>query len=260
MKFASIGDFCVDTYPHENILGGTSYNSAIAARKFGASVSITSAIGKDSNGLAYQQILQKQHIDTTHLAQMAKPTSTVAITLDESNSPIFGKWNLGVLEDWQLNDSDLQFIKQHNVAKAILLKPLKKNFVKFCQSKMPHMLKAGDFAGDSLYSYSVEEISKYIDGLDVAIKSVDAKDATTISAMKQLAKQHNKIVLITLGEKGSICFSGEKIYQQPAPKITTTNTTGFGDTYIAVFLIEYFKTKDIQHAMYTATEEVAKSV
>jgi len=256
MKFASIGDICVDTYPDFKILGGTSYNSAVIARKYGADVSIVSAIGQDDNAAEYKKSFNELSIDYSHVQISSKPTSAVHITLDENNSPVFGEWELGALEDWSLTENDLEFIQQHDIAKMIFLKPLEKNFRMFCDSNMSHTIKVGDFDGDSQYSYTPQDIEKYIDGIDIAVKSLDINNTKAIEFLQQLAEQKNKIVLVTLGKNGSICFSKDKIYKQETEKLHPTNTTGFGDAFLAVFLIMYVNAKDIQVALQEATKAI----
>lgn len=259
MTFASIGDICIDVYPDKKVLGGTSYNSAVVAKNYDAHVSLISAIGDDDNGKLYLEELNKQQINSSHLQTISNQTSTVEITLDAHNSPIFGEWNLGALEKWDLKDNDLDFISEHDIAKAICLQPIEKNFKIFCDTPMPHTLKAGDFDGSSQYSsFSPEEIAVYADGLDIIIKSIDAGNTKLIKTFQTLAKEKNKIVLLTLGSKGSVCFINDQTYTQDAQQLTITNTTGFGDAYIAVFLITYFKTKHIQEAMAAATNAIAQ--
>lgn len=257
MRFASIGDCCIDTYPNKKVLGGTAYNSAVVAQKYGAETSLISAIGDDANGKLYQQALQEQDINRTHLQITSASTSTIDVTLDEHSSPIFGPWDLGALRNWELTHEDLDFIKQHDIAKTICLRPMEKVFQTFCSTSMPYTLKVGDFNGNSTYtSFTPNEIAAYADGLDILVKSINGKDTEIIDSLKMLSDEKNKIVLLTLGSKGSICFANHQTYIQEAVELQVTNTTGFGDAYIAVFLLTYFKTKNIQQAMSEATSAV----
>lgn len=256
MKFVSIGDCCVDTYPNKKNLGGMAYNSAIAASKYGVDVSVVSAIGNDTNGDLYKNSFSKNNIDFCHVQVLKSPTSIVNITLDENHSPIFGKWELGALEKWNLLQKDLDFISSHDVAKITCLKSLEKQFQFFYQTPMPNTIKAADFDGDSQYSFSPHELIKYIDRLDVVVKGLNKEDSDAISFLQQLAKEKRKIILITLGENGSMCFANDMTYTQEAIKINTTNTTGFGDAFLAIFLIKYFEAKDIQLALFEATKAI----
>lgn len=261
MKFASIGDICIDTYQDKKVLGGTSYNSAVVARKYGADVSLISAIGDDENGQLYQKALQAQDVNASHLQIIPSITSTVEITLDEDNSPIFGEWNLGTLASWQLSQNDLEFIKTHDIAKAVCLRPIEKNFEAFCTTAMPKTLKVGDFNGYSQYSsFSPEEIAQYVDGLDIIVKSINTDHKDAIKSFQTLAQEKNKIVLLTLGSKGSMCFANNQTYTHPALELEIINTTGFGDAYIAVFLITYFQNKNIQQSMVLATNAIANII
>ena len=54
-----------------------------------------------------------------------------------------------------------------------------------------------------------------------------------------------QVVIITLGEKGSIISNGNDLIKIPVFKTKTVDTTGAGDVYCAAFLKEYLKTKDL---------------
>ena len=50
-----------------------------------------------------------------------------------------------------------------------------------------------------------------------------------------------KIVIITLGEKGSIIFDGDEFHDIPSFETFAKDPTGAGDTYAAGFMFEYLK-------------------
>lgn len=58
-------------------------------------------------------------------------------------------------------------------------------------------------------------------------------------------------IIVTLGSKGAK-FKG-KIYESPNPK-DTIDVSGAGDTFTASFILEYFRTKDIDKSMVFANE------
>ena len=64
-------------------------------------------------------------------------------------------------------------------------------------------------------------------------------------AIKIIHEGGAEIVIITLGEKGSIISNGNDLIKIPVFKTNTVDTTGAGDVYCAAFLSEYLKTKDL---------------
>jgi len=61
-----------------------------------------------------------------------------------------------------------------------------------------------------------------------------------------------KIVLTTLGKDGSILFSGNQEFRQPAIAVKTQDTTGAGDTFISAFVL----TRSLKLATKAATKAI----
>lgn len=60
-----------------------------------------------------------------------------------------------------------------------------------------------------------------------------------------------KNIIVTLGEKGA--KYDETLYSSPNPK-ETIDVSGAGDTFTASFILEYFKTKDVEKSIVYANE------
>ena len=67
---------------------------------------------------------------------------------------------------------------------------------------------------------------------------------------RELSISSGKLIVVTLGAKGSYAFNkGESIFQ-PALKVDkVVDTTGCGDAYQAAFSVTFFKTNDIRQSM-----------
>ncbi|HSW88443.1 MAG TPA: PfkB family carbohydrate kinase [Candidatus Saccharimonadales bacterium] len=265
ISFTTIGDLCIDIYPNHNkvLLGGTAFNVAYHAKKAGADASIISLVGEDRYGDLFIQKAQKQEINTDYLEQVPGKTSSVQIPLDENGKPQFAGWELGVLEHLELTPKHTLFLQNQDAVRAILLKPLQKSFEQFCKLTLPHTLKVGDLAGGSIYSIETDEIERYVEGLDMIIWSVGnglKSFPIEINHLKQLAKKYNKIVLASLGEKGSMIFTKDREYFEPAIPVDVTDTTGAGDAYIAYFMTNYLQTKDIATSMKIGSKAASEVV
>ncbi|MBE0685355.1 MAG: ribokinase [Anaerolineaceae bacterium] len=62
--------------------GGKGANQAIAAARLGADVQMIGRVGKDGFGEELLQNLQLNHVDTTQILKVTKPTGTALITVD----------------------------------------------------------------------------------------------------------------------------------------------------------------------------------
>ncbi|MFH0943261.1 MAG: PfkB family carbohydrate kinase [Candidatus Beckwithbacteria bacterium] len=261
LKLTALGDICVDIYPSldQYFLGGTSYNFCLTASRLGTKTSLVSAVGQDDWGKKYLLACKKQHINTDYLSVLPGKTSQVEIDLDSRHRPIFHGWQLGVLKSFRLNQSQLKFLTTQSVIRAICLKPLLPIFKQFCQLKTK-AIKVADFAGGSIYSPSLSTIKTYFPFVDFIITSQELTDSTALALLKQLAVKHHKLCLVTHGHQGSQVFTDKNNYFCPAQKIKSVDTTGAGDTYLANFLISYYKTNNILASMKIATQAAAKKI
>mgnify|MGYP001611050860 CR=1 FL=1 len=261
LKLAAIGDCCVDTYPQLNkfFLGGTSYNLCLAAQKLGAETSLISIIGTDEWGKKYLDSCHRYKINTDYLSIKNGKTSTVQIDLDQQNRPIFHDWQLGVLKPFTLTQKQLNFISTQDVVRCICLKPLIKVFKQFCHLKTK-AFKVADFSGGTKYSPSLTIINQSVPYLDLIVTSQSYQNKKILAHLQNLARKFDKLVLVLLGSRGSRVFTKDKTYLQPAVTTKATDTTGAGDAYLATFIIKYLQTKNVQKAMFFATQAAAKKI
>ncbi len=262
LSLTTIGDLCVDIYPDHNkiLLGGTAFNVAYHAKKAGADASIVSLVGEDTFGDLFIQKAQEQGINTHYLEQISGKTSSVQIPLDKNGKPQFAGWELGVLEHLEVTSTHSFFLQNQDAVRAILLKPLQKSFKQFCKLTLPNTLKVGDLAGGSIYSIETGEVEQYLGGLDMIVRSIRDGFKPEINHLKYLAQKYNKIILVSFGEKGSVIFTKDHEYFEPAIPVSVTNTTGAGDAYIAYFITHYLQKKNIPEAMKVATKAASKVV
>jgi len=262
MSFTSIGDCCVDIYPdlQKVFLGGTAFNVAFHAQNAGARASIISAVGDDLYGHLFFQVAQENNMNTDHLALQEGKTSSVFIPLDAEGKPIFSGWDLGVLEHFMLTDQHEHFLQTQDAASIIFLKPLKTLFTSFCQMRLSGTFKVCDFAGGSEYSEDIDVIQKYVQDLDLILRSVEYDNHEELSFLKHLAQRSNTLILATLGAHGSILFSKEREYFEPVVKTNALDTTGAGDAYIATFVVRYLHARNIPDAMREASKAAAEVI
>ncbi|MCP4268025.1 MAG: hypothetical protein GY777_21050 [Candidatus Brocadiaceae bacterium] len=87
--------------------------------------------------------------------------------------------------------------------------------------------------------------SKYYNGNDPKV------------AAKELLKQGAKTVIVTMGEKGSICVSRENYFHQPAFKVNAVDTTGCGDVFHGAFIFGLLRGWDLNQTVRFASATAA---
>jgi fructoselysine 6-kinase len=105
---------------------------------------------------------------------------------------------------------------------------------------------AFDFA-DKLDYPLVEEIISHV---DYAFFSYDnGEDAFIQDYMKNLHAKGPQLIVVTMGEKGSIVYDGASFYRYGIVPCGVVDTMGAGDSYIAAFLCGILQKKSIEECM-----------
>jgi sugar/nucleoside kinase (ribokinase family) len=102
-----------------------------------------------------------------------------------------------------------------------------------------------DFA-DFLQHPDFELLERHMRNIDIGFFGLSIDDTETISRIEELARQHDKLFVVTLGADGSRAFHGSTRFDCPAVTVTEViDTTGAGDAFAAGFLSQYFYGQDV---------------
>ncbi|MDO8583289.1 MAG: PfkB family carbohydrate kinase [bacterium] len=263
-KISSIGPCTVDEYVTFNKKkpGGGGLNTLIHFRKIlpKAILYSLSAIGKDENSEIILNFLKNNTILTTSLHSLIGNTSVQHIKNLPSGEKVFFNYKAGVLETAKPTSSDFKLLKSQDLILGVLFTQVE-HFVKEIIRKKWKGIVGIDFVNLSDYKYKTDIIEKYIDNFNIGFFGLNHNQKQLIKKLSSIAKEHNKLFVITLAEKGSIAFEGKNKYQQKAiPVNKIVDTTGAGDAYISAFLSEYLKSKNIQKSLYEGVVYAAKII
>src|SRR5690606_2261110 len=157
------------------------------------------------NGKHFKDYFIKNGIDAKGLSEIEGRTSRVDVTLDETASPTYTNWDLGVLGKYTLTKQHEKLLQTYDIARITYLKPISHLLNAFSTFSLPQTLKVADFAGESLYSANVSVVSSYITNLDVIIKSLNESDHKELDYLKSLSNKFpDKYFLILMGKNGSV--------------------------------------------------------
>lgn len=264
MIITCVGDCGVDHYLNHDLLrpGGITLNFAVHARNIFPSqdiIQVVSVVGDDEAQKIVSGVVQKYQL-LPLIAQRPGKTPVQHIDHDARGEKIFVSYEEGVLADHKIGESEKKAIEQSDFVMTVLYKQIDGFFSSVINCK-PKGLMAVDFMDLADYGKKANIVTSFIDKLDVAFFGLRKKDKSLIQKLQQLAKEHHKLFIITLGPDGSMAQHGSKTFTEPAVSVEkVVDTTGAGDAFAAAFVKEYLYTKDVQGSLKLGNIHAAKMV
>lgn len=263
-----IGDLTVDTYPVlGNVhLGGASLNGAMwAMRSGGDDVSIVAAVGSDKAGTLFRNKIRAEHIGDCGISVLNGKTSTIEIFIDSCGERRWGRWDPGVLEDYHLGERELTYLQtKHAVSLSIYGKTihLLHELSAWGEKNRKDTQVTVNFDDLSQFGNSISVVRDYVDGIDAGFFGLDVSaDKQHIRDLRDLANITGKLMVITLGTRGSLAFHGTREFAAPADEVKkVVDTTGAGDAFLAGFMVHYMKSYDILSSLKAGNSLAARKI
>lgn len=249
MRFATVGDNCVDAYEEWNQYypGGNPVNVAVYLLRLGEEASYTGAVGDDKYGQTMKDALKSKKVDISHVKTLHGDTAVTKVELVNGDR-VFTDYSEGVLKDFKLTEEDIDFLCGHDLVISGIWGMIEDDLPKIKEKGVPI---AFDFS-DQLEHPIVE---KAIGSVTYAFFSDDRGDSQELREyMKKMQEKGPKLVLVTLGDKGSICYDGAEFYKFGILPCEVVDTMGAGDSFIAGFLRAIMKGEGILESMRAGAE------
>lgn len=249
MKFAAVGDNCIDEYTAlgKYYAGGNPVNVAVYMHRLGEEVSYTGAVGDDLYGSFMIEQLKSKHIDISHIKIFEGNTAVTKVEL-VNGERVFKDYKEGVLKNFKLSDEDIDFLCNHDLIITGIWGMIEDELPKLRRRGIP---VAFDFSDQLTHPI----VDKAIEHVNYAFFSVDEEDNPGLREF--LKKMHDRgpdMVVATMGKHGSICFDGNEYYKFGIISCPVVDTMGAGDSYIAGFLRAVMQGKDILESMKLGAE------
>ena len=267
MKLLSFGEIIWDVFPDAAHIGGAPLNLAAHASMQGADSYILSAIGRDDLGERALCEIAQLGVKADHVSVNLAPTGQCIVTLDENGVPSYNV----------LSGTSYDSIALPSVSTADRFDVLAFGTLALRGERNRQTVKAlmGSVSFPVIFSdlnirppfYSNESISFCLENADIVKISDEELPTVTLSALGDslpveqaavaLARKYPqlKLVIITLGAKGSFAYDAEngESYTCPAAEATVVSTVGAGDSFGATFLTQYFDGKTIPECLAIAS-------
>lgn len=227
--------------------GGAAANVAVTASKIGLRTSLISAVGGDFLESDYQAQLKNLDVNITPLIIIEEEKTPTAFVLTDANDDQIFYFYWGAATHFKNSEPSQKAIKN---VKAVHLATGDPSFNWKCGQIAREEDKLISFdPGQDLHMYSREELKNVIGICDILFGNhheIERILETLKMEISDLREFGPDIVVKTLGKKGSVIYSPEKI-KIKAIKRMPVDPTGAGDSYRAGFLRAYLKGENLQN-------------
>ncbi|MEP2936074.1 MAG: carbohydrate kinase [Gilvibacter sp.] len=265
-SFVCFGEILWDVFPTEQYLGGAPLNVALRLASLcgNDSVSIISALGKDTLGNSALAQIEKTRLETAHIQINNHPTGNVKVTLSEDGNASYQiahevAWDY-IIEapaafDAVRTDSLLVFgslaarSERSNTTLNRLIEAA--NFKVFdVNLRTPYytweqifgLLKQSDFVkmNDEELAWICEQLQISEPTLEAQLKALQASIKTTY-------------LCVTLGAEGACLQYDDKCVKVPGVPAKVVDTVGAGDSFLATLLWAlFYRQFDVKTSLFYA--------
>ncbi|MBP3039191.1 ribokinase [Bacillaceae bacterium Marseille-Q3522] len=236
--------------------GGKGANQAVAAARLGAEVYMIGCVGRDSNGKAALENLQRNHVRTDYMETVTDfETGTAHITLAEGDNSIIVVKGANDYLTPALVEKAKATIQTADI--VLIQQEIPEDTVYFVSNicadcGVPLLLNP---APARPVAQEVLDKTAYL----TPNEHETAVLFSSITKEEALKKYPNKL-FITEGKQGVRYFNGEKEELVPSYKVEVVDTTGAGDTFNAAFAVALAEGKTITESIVFANRAASLSV
>ena len=248
MRFACIGDNCIDVYRNMNswYCGGNPVNVAVYVVRSGDTASYIGAVGTDRYGQYMLDSLTAHGVDVSHVKILPGETAKTYINLIDGER-VFSGYEEGVLADFQLTDDDIDYIASHDIMVSGHWGNIHHQFSRIRARGVPIGFDFATKLGDEVFEIAVDHV-------DYAFFSSDEDSPAVRESLRSICRRGAKLAVCTLGEHGSLAFDGRSFTHFGIVSCEVKDTMGAGDSYIAGFLRGILRDLPLQECMRMGAE------
>ncbi len=260
MKTLVFGEILWDIYPNAEYIGGAPLNFAAHLSKLVQDVALMTGVGNDILGEKAVKIIDSFGVNTDYIVKVSdKETGKCYVSFDQNNTPSYRILDDNAFDYITASDDINSFavlyfgtlalrsnVNLNSVETLVKNNNFKEVFVDINIRPPFFSDETINFALNSatIVKISAEELNTVALACGLKFDGIYENFATS------LANKFNnlKLVLITLGEDGAVCYDvlDKKYFQVPCVKVPVVSTVGAGDSFSASFLAKYLDGFDIQ--------------
>jgi sugar/nucleoside kinase (ribokinase family) len=251
------GVACVDIYTTSAIRrpGCGILHNAYHLQQLGSRPLLLTRIGATDSAL-FRAFFNRNHIAVLDdlLLGAGPDSASIEIAVQPSGEAVISNFVLGVWENFRLHPAEEAHLAQADHLHTVLAKGVPPEFLRASRAGLlQNALVSADFL--SFRGFTLESFAELLAWLDVAfIGWKDDPAHPTLTAVQQITAQRRALAVITLGERGVLVLDGrtgaaERRFFAVDAVPVRHNTNGCGDAFIACFLHEYWRSRNLEAAV-----------
>jgi fructoselysine 6-kinase len=257
VRFLAIGDNCVDDYVEirRRFPGGNALNVAVYANRIkGVHASYVGVIGSDEAGDFLLEQTRREGINTSTMIRLPGATAVTTILL-RSGERIFADYIEGVQKAAEFPEELVPKLKAYDMI-HYTINGFGREWIPSLK-KTPGLIISCDFS--SRLDDPATDVMPWLDycffsGRHLEHIGIDAEDK-----IKELKEQTPGVVVVTLGERGSLALDREAMHRASSINVKVVDTLGAGDAYIAAFLCASYGGARVDESMAAGHRAAAKA-
>ena len=194
-----------------------------------------------------------------HISKLSGTTPVQYIEVQADGERKFVRYETGVLRDFHIGVEERRIIQQSDLLVAPVYLQIVGLFDELMSIKSSGLTSI-DFA-DFLQHPEFDLLEQHMKRIDIGFFGLSIDDTASIDRIEELAKQHQKLFIVTLGAAGSRAYHGDTQFDCPAvPVDKVVDTTGAGDAFAAGFLSSYCHGSSTQNSLQRAAALAANAI
>ena len=251
----------------ETVSGGSVANSIVGLSQLGNKVGFIGKVSDDDLGNKYEEGLKKENVEYFYSKKKEIiPTGTclILITPDSERTMITFLGTAGKINEKDINTdavkkSEILFLEGYLWDEG---EP-KKAFEKAINNSNKVAMSLSDLFCVERHKSSFLELVK--DKLDITFANeqeiMSLIDTKKFDEVVNFAKEVNKLIIITRGEKGALAVNKNQVVETPAKiNLKIKDLTGAGDLFAGGFLHGIINNKSIKESLEIGTEMSSKVI
>lgn len=218
--------------------GGKGANQAVAAAKIGAEVAIVGSVGSDAMAQISLQGFEATGVEVNGLQTVEGPTGSAAVVVDAGGAnaicvaPAANRQTSAAQLTEAAWDQTTTLLMQMEIPfgeiEAAVFEARRRGI-----RNILNLAPAAPLGLEALRALDILIVNE----IELAMLASQLElDGDSHDAVARLAAETLDIaVVVTLGDKGALCVSGESLLRAPALAIDSVDTTGAGDAFCGVF-------------------------